>query len=302
MAPDLHEQSPEPGADLSAVGKTVLGVAVARARETLRPDRLFADPYAQAFVDAAPRAFSQRPVSRDTTPDQDPSGLVGRSLYNRAVLRTRFYDDFLTSAADDGCHQVVLLAAGLDMRAFRLSWGHKARLFELDLPDVLAFKARVLSRVGATPRCARRVVPADLRGDWPAELVRAGYTPGDCTAWLIEGLMLYLTPAEAGCLLAAVTELSATRSRLSFEHSPSAASGLMKRAGAMPAMHEYATLWKGGLGEGAPGWLAGHGWLPQLHSLAAVAHSYGRSVSGTGGFLTAVRERSRPALRNSADP
>jgi methyltransferase (TIGR00027 family) len=216
--------------------------------------------------------------------------MVGRSLYQRAVIRTRFYDDYLIAAAGEGCHQVVLLAAGLDTRAFRLDWGPQLRLFELDLPDVLAFKARVLSQAGATARCARTVVPADLRAGWPAELVRAGYAPGARTAWLIEGLMIYLTPAEAGNLLAAVTDLSAGGSQLSSEHSPAAASALVSRAQAMPTIHEYAQLWKGGLGEDAPGWLGGHGWLPQLHSLDGVARSYGREFTGTGGFLTAVRQ------------
>ena len=261
-----------------------------RARETLRPDRLFADPYAQAFVDAAPGMFPPRAASPVATPAQDARARVGRSLYQRAVIRTRFYDEFLIAAAGEGCHQVVLLAAGLDTRAFRLDWGEQTRLFELDLPDVLAFKDRVLAQAGATARCTRTVVPADLRADWPAELVRAGYAPGAATAWLIEGLMFYLTPAEAGNLLAAVTGLSAAGGQLSFEHSPAGASALVSRAQTMPAIHEYAELWKGGLGQDAPGWLAAHGWLARLHSLAAVARSYGREFAGTGGFLTARRE------------
>jgi methyltransferase (TIGR00027 family) len=300
VASDLHGQPPEQGGVLTGVEKTALGVALIRARETLRPDRLFADPYAQAFVDAAPELVTQRTASRGGAPATDAPGQVRRSLYRQAVLRTRFYDDFLVSAVGQGCQQVVLLAAGLDTRAFRLGFGHQVRLFELDLPGVLAFKTRVLAEAGATAQCARTVVPGDLRADWPAELVKAGYAPGDRTAWLIEGLMIYLTPAEAGNLLAAVTGLSAAGSQLSFEYSAGAASALVSRAQAMPTLHEYASLWKGGLGCEASGWLAGHGWLPQTHSLAEVARSCGREFTGTGGFLTAVREQSRPAVRNSA--
>lgn len=286
---------------LTGVEKTALGVALIRARETLRPDRLFADPYAQAFVDAAPDLVTQRTASRSSAPAEDATVLFRRSLYQHAVLRTRFYDDFLVSAVGQGCQQVVLLAAGLDTRAFRLDFGHQVRLFELDLPGVLAFKTRVLCEAEATARCARSVVPADLRADWPAELVRAGYAPGDRTAWLIEGLMIYLTPADAGNLLAAVTGLSAAGSQLSFEHSPAARGALVSRAQTMPALHEYASLWKGGLGDEALGWLAGHGWLPQVHSLAEVASSCGREFTGTSGFLTAVRQQSHPAAGNSAD-
>lgn len=289
MAPDPHEQPPEPGAALGGVEKTALGVARIRARETLRPDRLFDDPYAQAFVDAAPGLYRQPTVGPGGTSAEDARAMLGRALSQRVVIRTRFYDAYLAGAVGEGCGQVVLLAAGLDTRAFRLDWGPEVRLFELDLPGVLAFKDRVLAQAGAAPRCARTVVAGDLRGDWPAGLVRAGYAPGARTAWLIEGLMIYLTAVEAGKLLAAVTELSAPGSQLSFEHSPAAATTLVNRAQAMPGLHQFAPLWKGGLGQDAPGWLAGHGWLPRIHGMEEVARSYGREFSGTGGFLTAVR-------------
>ena len=140
------------------------------------------------------------------------------------------------------------------------------------------------------PACERTVVPADRRGPWPARLVAAGFDRCARTAWLAEGLLLYLT-AEAADLLTGIGELSAPRSQLSFEHGSIAASGLLAQAKTLPGMAQYAALWKGGLGEGAPDWLASHGWQPHFHDGAALASAYGRPVPQTsdGGFLTAVR-------------
>jgi methyltransferase (TIGR00027 family) len=216
---------------------------------------------------------------------------LGAVFYAHAVLRTRFFDDFLLGAAADGCGQVVLLAAGLDTRAFRLSWPDRLQLFELDLPGPLAFKERVLADRNARPRCRRTVVPADLRGDWAAELTAAGLRRDERTAWLAEGLLIYLAADEAERLLTDVSALSRARSQLALEYGGMAGNSLLRQAGSSPAMREYAALWKGGMGEDMPRWLADHGWHVYTHDLAAVAATYGRDVPGhsRGGFLTATR-------------
>jgi methyltransferase (TIGR00027 family) len=275
---------------LRGVGKTALGVAVVRARESQRDDRLFDDPYAQAFVDAAPGAFPEEPRNEGQLAALGPLAAVGAAFAAHAVIRTRFYDDWLTAAVGDGCGQVVLLAAGLDARAFRLDWPVGVRVFEVDLPDVLGFKEAVLGGYGAGPRCERVTVPADLRGDWAAKLAAAGFDTGQPAAWLAEGVIIYLTAGEAGRLLTGVGGLSVAGSRLAFEHSPAGADTMTARARQLPAMRPYTSLWKGGLGD-APGWLTGHGWRPEFHGLAALGRSYRRPVPGTArsGFLTAVR-------------
>jgi methyltransferase (TIGR00027 family) len=284
-------QTAPPGGPLPGVGKTALGVAIVRARESQRDDRLFDDPYAQAFADAAPGAFPEVPQTGEQRAALGPLASVGAAFYAHAVIRTRFFDDYLAAAATAGGRQVVLLAAGLDTRAFRLAWPRRTTVFEIDLPGVLAFKDTVLSARGAVPRCERVVVPADLREDWTAALTGAGFDRARPAAWLAEGLLLYLTAGEASRLLTAVSELSAPGSQLAFEHDPEAPAALAGQARQMPALQPYASLWKGGLGGDAPRWLAGHGWQPQSHDLAAVAASYGRPVPGParGGFLTAVR-------------
>jgi methyltransferase (TIGR00027 family) len=274
---------------LPGVGGTALGMARVRARESGRPDRLFDDPYAEAFLAASP----------DTLPGEraggGPLSAVGALFQFHGALRTRFFDDYLLAAAGAGCLQVVLLAAGLDTRAFRLDWPEGVRLFELDLPEVLRFKEEVLAARGAVPRCRRAVLPADLRESgpegWPAALTGAGLDPAKPTAWLVEGLLIYLSPEEAGRLLSAAGELSATGSQLAFELRESVDDSFLERARAIPGMRRYTSLWKGGLGVDAPEWLARHGWRARLQDRAAVAASYRRTAperSG-GSFLTARR-------------
>jgi methyltransferase (TIGR00027 family) len=276
-----------PGA-LRGVGKTALGVARVRALESRREDRLFDDPFAQAFVDAAPGAFPGERQARE--PGGGGLRELGAAFSAHAVIRTRFYDDWLAAAAGGGCGQVILLAAGLDTRVFRLEWPTGARVFEVDLPDVLAFKEAVLAGCGAAPRCERVTVAADLRGDWAAELVTAGFDRARPAAWLAEGLIIYLTAGEAARLLGTVSDLSGPGGQLAFEHNPAGAGAVTARARELPGMRPYTSLWKGGLGD-APGWLSGHGWRPRFHGLATLGRSYRRPVPGTArsGFLTAVR-------------
>src|SRR5690606_10582605 len=126
---------------------------------------------------------------------------------------------YLLSAARAGCHQVVLLAAGLDARAFRLPWPTGVRLWEADLPEVFAFKEPVLADRGATPLCERTVVPVDLREDWTRTLREdAGFDPHQPTAWLIEGLLMYLDEGERNLLLERVGALSSAGSRIELDH------------------------------------------------------------------------------------
>lgn len=280
-----------PHGSLKGVAKTALGVAMVRARESLRNDRLFNDPYAQRFLDAAPGAFPAEPTSAEDLAKRGPMASLGAVFAFHAVLRTRFFDDYLLTATATDCAQVVLLAAGLDTRAFRLPWPGGVRVFELDLPEVFAFKEAVLAGCDAVPTGERSVVPVDLRESWTGEFVAAGFDHIAPTAWLAEGLLLYLTADEAARLLTAVGELSTPSSQLAFEHGNIAGSALLAQTCGMPTMEEYTSLWKGGLGEDVPGWLSRHGWQPQIHDLAELAASYGRLVSGpsSGGFLTAVR-------------
>jgi methyltransferase (TIGR00027 family) len=258
-----------------------------RAHESKRPDRLFDDPLASAFVAAAPDAF---PESRQPVDGEQKT--VGTAFVVHAIIRTRFYDEYLLAACRTGIRQVVLLAAGLDTRAFRLDWPTGTHLFEVDLPGVLTFKEDVLTAKHATPKCERTTVPVDLRADWPAALRNAGFDPGRPTAWLAEGVLIYLTTDEADRLLADVNSLSATGSQVAFENSSNTTSDLLAKATNTPTMVQYSQMWRGGLGVDPAVWLHERGWHPTQHTLADLATGYGRPLRGpaVSGFLTATRE------------
>jgi methyltransferase (TIGR00027 family) len=267
----------------SPLPKTALGVALARAAESQRADRLFDDPYAELFLAAAPHVFDEEiRLDRELT-------RAGVSFVNMVAVRTRFYDDYLLDACRGGCRQVVLLAAGLDSRAFRLDWPTGTRLFELDLPEVIDFKDEVLANAEAVPRCERVVLAADLLQDWTPCLVYAGLDSEQPTAWLVEGLLRYLSPDEAMRLLASVGALSAPDSRLSCNYETGVVS--TDPAEHKQIMAEFTSLRKGGLGEDTPTWLSRHGWTVETRERADIADSYGRGMKErrTGAFLIATR-------------
>ncbi|WP_326847396.1 SAM-dependent methyltransferase [Streptomyces kaniharaensis] len=256
------------------MSKTALAVARVRAHESAAGNALFDDPYAAAFLAAAGEQ-----MRKPTSP-----GPLATALRFQTVIRTRFYDDELIRS---GHAQVVLLAAGLDTRAYRLPWPSGTRLYELDLPPVLEFKHGVLAAQSAAPRCDRTAVAADLlRPTWADRLVDAGFDATRPTAWLVEGLLVYLTAEEAATLLTTVGDLSAPGSRLALERGRSGRTRLDD-----PSVAHITALWKGGLGAGTADWLDAHGWRSEAHPLDTVAACYGRPMgnpSGTG-FITAVR-------------
>jgi methyltransferase (TIGR00027 family) len=246
---------------LQAVSRTAVGVARVRAYESSRDDRLFDDPLAAAFVEAA---------GADAMPDETPTP-QRRALAFHVIIRTRYYDDCLRDAVASGCRQVVLLAAGLDARGFRLDWPVGTRLFEVDLQEVFTVKEQVLAKSGAAPRCERLVVPADLTGDWLEALHAAGFEPAQRTAWLVEGLLVYLGRDDARKLLETVTAASVAGSTLAFERGGG--------SGAATDIDGVTTLWRGGAGDDVAEWLTELGWLVSVDNLADVAAGYGRATS-----------------------
>ncbi|MFC9424898.1 SAM-dependent methyltransferase [Streptomyces sp. NPDC056987] len=208
-APEL-----DPGV-AEGVGRTALMVAAARAVETHRPDSLVRDELAEQFVRAAP-ASAGWPVRPDQVPGDGADPLWDR-LGRYFGLRTRVLDDHLLRSAAAGVRQVVLLGAGLDSRAFRLGWPPGCVVHEIDTAAVLAFKQAVLDRSGAVPAADRRPLAADLRHDWADALTGAGFDPAVPTAWLAEGLLLYLPAAAERRLMATVARLSAAGSTLAYE-------------------------------------------------------------------------------------
>jgi methyltransferase (TIGR00027 family) len=208
----------------SSVGATATMVAAARAMVTRIDGALISDPYAEPLVRAVGVDVFTKLANGELDPsalavDDDQNAGMDRMVDNMAV-RTKFFDDFFTDATSAGIRQVVILAAGLDSRAYRLRWPAGTVVYEVDQPQVVEFKTRTLAEIGAQPTSDRRAVAVDLRFDWPAALKEAGFDADQPTAWSAEGLLGYLPPDAQDRLLDTVTALSAPGSWLATESTP----------------------------------------------------------------------------------
>ena len=188
---------------VTSVGLTALGVATFRALETLDPEPLIHDEYAAWFVEAASEPHFLRMLD-------DPASAGPVSLFGRFVgIRTKFFDEFFAAAWQRGVRQAVILASGLDARAYRLDWPAGTVVFEIDQTGVLEFKNRVLAEHGAVATAERRALAVDLRDDWPAALTTAGFDPGRPAAWSAEGLLPFLPGQAHDALFERIDALSA---------------------------------------------------------------------------------------------
>jgi methyltransferase (TIGR00027 family) len=207
-----------------SVGATALGVASARAVETESQNPLISDPFARVFLDAAGNGvwnwYSASQLPADVLEAEPELPLQMKAMVGYMASRTAFFDEFFLDATCAGVRQAVILAAGLDSRAWRLPWPDGpdgVTVYELDQPRVLEFKASTLAEHGAEPACDRVAVPVDLRQDWPAALRQAGFDASAPSVWSAEGLMPYLPAAAQELLFNRVDALTVTGSRVAVE-------------------------------------------------------------------------------------
>jgi methyltransferase (TIGR00027 family) len=201
-----------------SVGATALAVAASRAVETAGPNPLISDEFAAVLVSSAGPAWARLADASIAWLDGDRHGQrLHRIGCDYQAVRTHYFDEYFGAAAEAGIRQVVILAAGLDSRAYRLHWPPATEVYEIDQPKVLEYKAEVLSSHGAAPLANRHAVAVDLRDDWPAALIGAGFQPAEPTAWLAEGLVAYLPSDAQDRLFEMCTALSAPDSRLAVE-------------------------------------------------------------------------------------
>jgi len=204
----------------TGVGATATLVAAGRARAARAAQPLIDDPFAEPLVRAVGVEFLTRWATGelDAADVDDPDAAWGlQRMTTELVVRTRYFDQFFLDAAAAGVRQAVILASGLDARGYRLPWPADTTVFEVDQPRVLEFKAQTLAGLGAQPTADLRMVPADLRHDWPDALRRGGFDAAEPAAWIAEGLFGYLPPDAQNRLLDHVTDLSAPGSRLALE-------------------------------------------------------------------------------------
>lgn len=205
----------------TSVGATAVMVAAARAVETDSADPLIHDPYAKLLVAGAGTGtwdalLDESLVGKIEAVDPESAALF-RYMRNYQAVRTHFFDDYFVAAVKAGLRQIVILASGLDSRAYRLDWPVGTVVYEIDQPKVLSYKQTTLAQYGVTSSAERRAVAVDLRQDWPAALRAAGFDPAAPTAWLAEGLLMYLPADAQDRLFEQITVLSAAGSRIAVE-------------------------------------------------------------------------------------
>src|SRR3954469_25169711 len=204
----------------SSVGATATMVAGARRSATTAANPLINDPFAEPLVRAVGVDFFTRLVTGELRPEDldndSESGGMAR-MADSMAMRTKFFDEFFVTATGGGIRQAVILASGLDSRAYRLDWPAGTTVYEIDQPKVLGYKTSTLDAHGAVAKARRVPVAVDLRDDWPAALIAAGFDPAQPTAWLAEGLLPYLPGDAQDRLFDLVTEHSAAGSHLAVE-------------------------------------------------------------------------------------
>jgi methyltransferase (TIGR00027 family) len=200
----------------SSVGATATMIAAGRAMATKDSRGLINDPFAEPLVRAVGLDVFVKMIDGTVTfpPARVPA------IINGIAVRTKYFDSRLLSAVDAGVRQVVILASGLDSRAYRLPWPAETVVYEVDQPQVIEFKTTTLAGIGARPTAERRTVGIDLRDDWPTALRAAGLDTEAPTAWLAEGLLIYLPPEAQDRLFDNITAISVPGSTIATEYVP----------------------------------------------------------------------------------
>ena len=276
----------------SSVGATATMVAAARAVASRGPDALIDDPYADALVRAVGVEYFVKLLDGEITLEADKAAMLA-VMTDVMAVRTRFFDDFFLSS---GLPQAVILASGLDARAYRLPWPSGSVVYEIDQPEVIEFKTRTLADLGASPAAELRTVAIDLRDDWPGALRDRGFDPTAPTAWIAEGLLIYLPPDAQDRLFDNITALSAPGSRLATEFHPDA--GARIGASSQRMAEEWrrhgldldmADLFYDGERNPVVDYLRERGWEVEARSRPDMFAHYGRPFP-TGDAVEALRQ------------
>ena len=262
-------------ADLDDLGLTALGVAWARAAESSRDDALFDDPLAEAIARIRPRGSE---FGGDDGTDERGSAKI-RAMYDWIVARTLFLDEVFAAAVADGITQFVILGSGLDGRGFRLDFGSGAKLFEVDRPSVVEVKEDLVAQSGLAPTVERRVVASDLADDWLRALQGKGFRADLPSAWLAEGLFVYLPDGLGLRVIEGITAASESGSRIGVTVRR-AASSVVDDSAADP-FADVRKLWRSDVD------VAQHvdaaGWDCELSDTREVLAAHGRSLSEAAG-------------------
>lgn len=275
-------------------------VAAARALEAAKPNPLAVDQYAEVFTRAVGGVWAD--VLDGEAPEHPlATSEFGEPFINFQGSRTKYFDTYFQRAAAAGVRQIVLLAAGLDSRAYRLDWPDGTVIYELDQPRVLEFKREVLAGNGAAPKAERREIAVDLRDDWQTALTDAGFDPTRPSAWIAEGLLIYLPATAQEQLFTGIDALAAPGSWVAIEEGkPMPAEVFAAKRAASDEMADgfFKLIYNEQIAPAAD-WFGARGWRAEATELVDYFRAVGRPVPtnpeaatmiASNSLVTAVRE------------
>jgi methyltransferase (TIGR00027 family) len=294
----------------TSVGATAVMVALARAVETASAEPLIRDQFAEPLVSTPELAGVREQVAAwwaGEPDDDDDSTVDSQQMIDYQAVRTHFFDAYFADAVAGGIRQVVILAAGLDSRAYRLDWPAGTVVYEIDLPKVLEYKSQTLASHGAAPTADRRPVPVDLRHDWPQALRDAGLDASRPTAWLAEGLLPFLPAAAQEALFASIDALSGPGSRVAVENFGVDAEkrreaeerwtrlkAKREARGQDTSFNPFDLWFEDGDRPDCGDWFAGHGWTTSILRARDEAARFGRETPDDRPFANSFMTATKP--------
>ncbi|TDZ82212.1 putative S-adenosyl-L-methionine-dependent methyltransferase [Mycobacteroides salmoniphilum] len=260
-----------------------LTIAALRVLEARRANPLLFDEHARTILEAVGDPHTLALLDAGLREEPSTVNELRTSLLtNYAAAMCRYYDESLLACVENGTRQVVVLAGGLDTRAYRLSWPAGTVVYEVDYAEVLTLKMKALDNAGAEPLTTQRMVLCGLGDQWQAELTLAGFDPDAPTAWLAESVICNLPGGSQDTMFERIIEMSAPGSTISTDNDAVAPSGRAwgnvvdailpdaLRGADYSALAHYDE-------RTPPGdWLSGHGWLTRTRTTRELAQRYGR--------------------------
>ncbi len=248
------------------------------------------DPFAEVLV----RAVGLKLFTRIVDGAIDFSDLEVNWMPDYFGVRTRTLDDLARDACRAGIRQAVILASGLDCRAYRLDWPPETAIYEMDQPQVIEWKRRVLTGLGWAPAEGHHCLGIDLRQDWSTALRQNGFDDTQPTVWIVEGLLIgYLPPEAHDQILDTITNLSAPGSQLGADYvdtprTDALGENLRKRHAVWNQLDpeiDLRSVTFAGQHTDAAQYLAERGWTTRSAEIADVFNAAGRPVPTADGLV-----------------
>jgi len=203
--------------------KMAEGIALQRFAESKLPEdeRIFYDPYAIHFIDKRTLEWAKNhPLEAKALADEYERKMPGWSNSIRA--RIRYFDDVIENAVKENFNQLVILGAGYDTRAYRISaLKERIKIFEIDRPETIERKTGIITKIFGELPDNVTFVSLDLEHDniWE-KLEKSGYSRDLKTLFVLEGLLMYLPHDSVSSLFAEIVRNSYEGSLVLFDFIP----------------------------------------------------------------------------------